>query len=381
MSTVGSQSDSIRVLVIGLGALGSLYSFLLTRANPRVHVTCVARSNFQPITDAGGLTVKSSKFGTHPSWNPDLLLQEGENGASIARQNHYDFVLVTSKAILENKTSDSVRPYLRTPSPGEKGPTIVLIQNGIGIEDEVAASLVPSHASGVFSAIAWIGANLRENGTVVEHGELERLEVGTFPSREPGSAPTPELQQFCDILNSGGGTTTPFADIQPLRWSKIFWNAAWGGACIVSRQSVDVILQPPNLPYILPAVRRTMLEVLATARSCGMGEDVLPAAKVDQSVEITYNSRPAGSTNSVGRGFKPSILVDLEAGRPMEVQAIIGNVIRLARKNGVDTPRLDMIMAALVPLQTAALNQSTVTKGDEADYPRVVEGWPIGLPL
>lgn len=370
--------DDLHVLFIGLGALGSIYSWLLSRSPLQPRITCVARSNYQAVTDAGGVTIKSLKYGTFGPWKPNVLLREGEQGAKTASRDRYDFVIVTAKAILERKMSDSIKPYLRPLQQGEKGPTIVLIQNGIGIEEEVHSALVPSHANGVLSGIAWIGAQLREAGTIVEHGGLERLEVGTFPSETLTETMHPELNSFCELWNSAGGVSVPCADIQPLRWSKIFWNAAWGGACLMARQSVDVVLSPVNIAYTIPVVRRIMLEVLAVARSCGIGEDVLPASSVDQSFELTYSSRPGQETNNLTSRFKPSILVDLEAGRPMELQAIFGKCVQLARRNGVDTPRLDMIIAALAPNQAIAL-ESTGGAAEEAFEVGLPDGRPVGL--
>ncbi|CAO1621593.1 unnamed protein product [Parajaminaea phylloscopi] len=343
-------------------------------------MTCIARSNYDAVQKAGGVSIQSLKYGKCGPWAPDVLLKEGEESAKVASQTLYDYVIVTAKAVLENKTSAFIRPYLRQLREGETGPTIVLIQNGIGIEDEVARSLIPSHANKVLTCIAWIGANLQEAGTLVEHGELERLEVGLFPSPADKQSIDVSLQAFCDLWNSAGGQAVPYANIQPLRWSKIFWNAAWGGVCVVARQTVYGLLLPGNLPFTLPVVRRIMLEVLAVARSCGIDEDALPASKVDDSIDITFSSRPGNCSRRLAKGFKPSILLDLEAGRPMELQAIIGNCVRLARQNGVDTPRLDMILAALAPNQAIALGREDGLYPDESGQ-GVPDGWPIGCPL
>ncbi len=56
--------------------------------------------------------------------------------------------------------------------------------------------------------------------------------------------------------------------------------------------------------------------------------------------------------------FKPSILLDLENGRPMELEPIVGNVVRMARERGVETPRLDLILAALKPSQVQAIERA-----------------------
>lgn len=87
-------------------------------------------------------------------------------------------VLYTAKLTPDvSPTEDIIRPYLSTSTPQDptsKKPVIVLIQNGVGIEDSVYEALVVKDklASGVISCVAWIGTNLIQGGTVVEHGAL-----------------------------------------------------------------------------------------------------------------------------------------------------------------------------------------------------------------
>lgn len=90
-----------------------------------------------------------------------------------------------------------------------------------------------------------------------------------------------------------------------------------------------------------------MLEVLTVARDVVTKEG---AASLPDSVALTIiqNENP----QSV---FKPSMLADLEAGRPMEVEAIIGGIVRKARASGKSTPRLEMIYASLKVIQTGLI--------------------------
>lgn len=91
-----------------------------------------------------------------------------------------------------------------------------------------------------------------------------------------------------------------------------------------------------------------MLEVLAVAHEVVSreGAAVLPDAVAEA---IIQNENP----QSV---FKPSMLVDLEAGRPMEVEAIVGGIIRKAHTHGKSTPRLEMVYAALKVIQRGLIS-------------------------
>jgi 2-dehydropantoate 2-reductase len=334
--------------------------------------------------------------------------------------------------------SSIIRPFLATPTSSQKLPTIVLIQNGVGIEDEPYEKLVLEEklAGAIISCCAWVGCNLVDGGKKIEHGSLERLEMGLFPTlpsskssksgkdspSHPSStdqnasapySPSAEEQQrlqgifdsFVALYKAGGGGAAPVPDIQPARWRKLLWNASWGGLCALSRQPVGALISEGSLHFSIGVVRRTMLEVLYVARACGYGEDVFPASAVDEAIKVTLSTympkhlpgepasaeeqamlkrqaeesiseKPATTPKSsdaapttgtstkpttgagLSPGFKPSILLDLEAGRPMETVPIFESVIERARLHGMETPRLDLIMASLRPSQVAAIDNA-----------------------
>jgi 2-dehydropantoate 2-reductase len=100
--------------------------------------------------------------------------------------------------------------------------------------------------------------------------------------------------------------------------------------------------------HLLDAVR-----VIYTARACGYSEKVLPSSSIDEVFNLTYSQAPSilpkGTPPNLGADFKPSLLVDLEANRGMELSPIIENVVKKARLHNVETPRLEIILAALRP--------------------------------
>ncbi|KAK0551525.1 hypothetical protein OC846_003240 [Tilletia horrida] len=407
-----------QVLVIGLGALGSVYAVALSKGGAQV--TAVCRSNYEHVKQHG-LDFRSDKFGNHPNWRPHRVIATPEE----AREQYYDYVLCAFKCVPDlEPTSDVIRPFLRNPAefpnehvPESGLPSIILVQNGVATEQEPYETLVLNEglAGSVISAVSWIASNLLDGGKRVEHGSLERLSLGVYPS--PLSAAAAELQgdaarklsgsapefkgrepdaehakarvdELVKILEKGGATPQPADDVQPLRWKKVLWNASWGALSCCSRQPVAALISEASLHYTISCVRRTMLEILYVARACGISEDVFPASSVDDALQVTLDMRSvpqsaqqsaalkasgekaiSGSSDSaptttttvpkpkhtMSPDFKPSILLDLENGRPMELLPIIGNVIELARMHLVDTPRLDLFMAALRPAQVQAI--------------------------
>ena len=113
------------------------------------------------------------------------------------------------------------------------------------------------------------------------------------------------------------------------------------------------MLEDDNLEYSASVTRKIMHEVVNTARACGYDEKALPSSSIDQVFNLTYSQAPSilpkDAKPNLGKDFKPSLLIDLEAKRGMELTPIIGNVVKLAKQHNVDTPRLEMIYAALRP--------------------------------
>ena len=148
----------------------------------------------------------------------------------------------------------------------------------------------------------------------------------------------------------------------------------------MARQPVSALLSAETLPYTSGVVRRIMLEMIDIARANGFSQERLPAAIVDQVYEITVRnsdakiydpSKPDKPIESAAQGdlladFKPSILVDLEKQRPMELVPIFCNMIARARRTNVDTPRLDLITAALKPQQEMIV-KATLQKDSSAE--------------
>ncbi|KAK0522935.1 hypothetical protein OC835_006412 [Tilletia horrida] len=438
-------SRAPQVLVIGFGALGSIYALALSKAG--AEITAVCRSNYEHVK-TNGLNIQSAKFGKYPNWKPHQVINDPEQ----ARQQYFDYVVCTFKCVPDlEPTSDVIRPYLRNPAdfpndpiPESGLPCIVLMQNGVSTEQEPYENLVLKEglAGSVISAVSWVTSNLLDGGKRVEHGSLERLSLGTYPSRpavaskerpsaggvksKGSSSDDPDhakarLDAFVRLLEEGGATPQPSDDVQPQRWKKLLWNASYGALSTVSRQPVAALVSDASLHYTVSCVRRLMLEVLYVGRACGMDEGVFPAKSVDDALQVTLDMRSvpqsaqesaslkqsadnalAGeqtssataakpSNHTMSPDFKPSLLLDLENGRPMELLPIIGNVIELARVHHVETPRLDLIMAALRPAQVQAIeaarrkwgtgnsaSSAAVPAKKEADVdgPRV-EGAPV----
>lgn len=386
------------VLLIGMGGVGVLYAFILQ--NGGANVTAVCRSNYEAVRDRG-IDVISDKFGEHTRWRPTRVARSPED----VRDIQFDFVVCTFKNVPDVVSdADVVRPYLERSAAHRPArlPYVVLLQNGIDFEQETHEALCtgPSPlAGGIISGVNWVGVTLVGQGSRIEHGLLEAMTVGAYPCPiEQPVAPehVAAVQRFVDIARAGGSQTTLSDDMIATRWRKITWNISWGGLTTLARRPVMELLQPETLPYSLGVVRGIMLEMMAIVRASGIGEDRVPAQIVDDNTFLTLKSTPAklrisrspdafleSKADTLRADFKPSILVDLERSRPMELEVIFTNMLRRARQYNVETPRLDMIVAALKPSQLEFVRSARGMSADpsaECDlHPRghITAGAPV----
>lgn len=121
-----------RVLVFGAGSLGIVYSWLLSRVIPESNITAICRSNYDAAS-RNGFTLNSTVWGDSLSVRPRVVRSMSE-AVEQSESQIFDYVLVTTKALPTTpSTAELIRPAI---TPGKT--TIVVIQNGIGVEEEYA---------------------------------------------------------------------------------------------------------------------------------------------------------------------------------------------------------------------------------------------------
>ncbi|EXJ91212.1 2-dehydropantoate 2-reductase [Capronia coronata CBS 617.96] len=314
---------SPRILIFGTGSIGAVYTYVLCRATKPVNVFTVCRSNYDVVSKQG-LTLNSTIFGQNLNVRPQVVRTVDE-AVAASEGKPFDYVIVTAKAIASTPSiPDQLRPAV------SESTTIALIQNGIGIED-IYRSAFPSNP--ILSCVVYLPATQVRPGTV-EHREVELLHIGTYPSTAP-SAHKDSADKLAALLHAGGASAEVHDDIQQSRWSKLLVNAAWNPICALSRSRDMQFLQ--SSPYALDLVKGVMLEIAAVAQASGYPS--ISSEVVDFQISRA-TARPLP-------GVEPSMLADAAAGRNMEVDAIVGNPLRIAEAKGVDTPLLKTVYALL----------------------------------
>lgn len=318
-----SPSPSPTVLVFGVGSVGAIYLHQLQRAG--CIVTAVCRSNYDVVAHQG-FTLRSPRFGS-VTYRPDHTVRSVHD---CPRDIEYDYVVVTTKAFPGRIPSlaDQLRPVLEN----HPHTAIVLAQNGIEIEKDIAEAF-PSNP--IISGVVYLPTIQTEAG-VIDHAEtLDLLELGTYPARAPDSHKR-KAERFVDLMVQGGGDAVLFEDIQEARWAKLLLNAAWNPICALSLCTDGGFLLTSE-PFARDLAWGIMMEIVTLARAVGIAGVDEEAAKK----RLALAERRARE----GTGREVSMLQDVRMGRPFEVEAIVGNAVRLGRTCGVPMPRLETVYA------------------------------------
>lgn len=310
----------IKALIVGAGAIGGFYGALLAKAGAEVSVVC--RSEFDLIKQSG-YSIESRDLG---NWRfmPHHILQHAEDYPEQA-----DYVVLCTKAIEGIDACSLIRPAI---SPNT---TIVFIQNGVEIEQPFIDAFPCTE---IISALAFICCNRLEPGHI-SHLAYGRLALGSLTK-----SISAKTERLGELFNATGIECLITDDIIGARWQKCVWNAPFNPLSVLSGGlATQDILSTQE-----PLVRSIMQEVVAIASACG---HPLPEDIIERNIANTRTMPP----------YKTSMLLDYEQGRPMETEAILGNTIRAARREGVTCPHLETLYA-LMKLRELKIAQNPNTR-------------------
>jgi 2-dehydropantoate 2-reductase len=163
--------------------------------------------------------------------------------------------------------------------------------------------------------------------------------IGRYPAGKSVKA-----EEIARLFNEAGLKCEVTEDAITARWRKLVWNAPFNPISVLAG-GADTKTMVEN-PESLELARQVMEEVCQVAEAVG---HPLPVGVVQENIEGTLRMSP----------YKSSMLVDFEAGRPMEVEAILGNVIRAAKRHGVAVPHMESLYGLLKLVDKKIREQKT----------------------
>ena len=301
----------MRIAILGSGAVGGYFGAKLARSGQ--DVTFVARGAHLEAIRARGLRIQSASLG-------DFVVRAPAE-ADTARIGHVDVVIVSVKAY-DNATALPMLPPMVGPDT-----VVVTLQNGVDSVDEVAAIVGEGR---VLGGTTYVATALEAPGLIVQTGVHRSIIFGeVFANR---GQITPRVQAIADALAAADIQTTAVPDARVPIWDKFVYLAAFSGFTGASRLAIGHIWKYPHVRDMFYGASR---EVAAIAAA----EGVTISANRFETLE-EYMEKLPPSTRS-------SLLIDLEQGKRIEVEALQGAAVRRAATHGVPVPILSTLYALL----------------------------------
>ncbi|RKN04957.1 2-dehydropantoate 2-reductase [Streptomyces radicis] len=315
----------MRVAVLGAGAIGAYVGAALHRGGAEVHL--VARGAQLAALRERGVRVLSPRgdFTAHPHATGD----PEEIGP-------VDYVFLGLKAQQYAGCGPLLEPLLG------RHTAVIAAQNGIpwwyfhgltghALEGRRIQAVDPGGAvSGTIPVRRAIGCVVYCSTEIAEPGVIRHLEGTRFSVGEPDGSVSARCVAFSEAMVAGGLKCPVEADLRNDIWIKLLGNVAFNPLSALTRATMVEIAVHPGARRLVGSM---MAETLAVARAAG------------SEPRISIDRRIAGAER-VGH-HKTSMLQDLEAGKELETDAILGAVVELAELTGVPAPTLRDVHAAV----------------------------------
>jgi 2-dehydropantoate 2-reductase len=231
-----------------------------------------------------------------------------------------DLVVLATKAMHVAAAAQTIGSLLKDETP------VLSIQNGLG-GPETAASVLGKDRVMV-GVVGGFGASMRGPGHA-HHNGMELVRLGEYGGMSGGGI-TPRLKKVEDVWASAGFRVKVFDDIDQLVWEKLICNCSLSGPCGVTGLTVGEVMSDPDLAKVSAACATEAFDV-ARKKGVRLGFDDPVAYTREFASKIPLS--------------RPSVLLDLMAGRKSEIDVINGSIPRVGRGIGVAAPVNEAITA------------------------------------
>jgi 2-dehydropantoate 2-reductase len=295
-----------RIAVVGSGAIGSYYGGKLAYHGRDVHF--LMRSDLAAVRKSG-LRIRSKTGNIHVT-KINCYESTAEIGAC-------DVVLIALKATSNSDLLELIPPLLHDRT------MLLTFQNGFGNEEFLAENFGGERVLGGLCFVCL---------TRIEPGLIEHYDYGKVMLGEYSGASLPRTHGIAEEFEQCGIVCSVVEDLALERWRKLVWNIPFNGLSIAAGGiHTAAILADDSLRT---AALGLMEEVIAAAGACG---------RFLSSTEALAQMK---RTEGLGE-YKPSTLIDFEAGKPLEIEAIWGEPLRRATAAGAHLPRLELLYSLL----------------------------------
>ncbi len=299
----------MKIAVMGAGGIGGCFGGLLAKSE--LDVTLIARGAHLQAIQQNGLQV------LQPEGGYTVEVKATDDPAEVGP---VDLVLLSVKTYQNQQAIPLMKPLIGSDS------AVITLQNGVESADEVGQVYGPER---VLPGAAYLLCNIDSPGVVRQRAPVARMAFG-----ESNGERSQRAIEFQDTLSEAGIEADLSEYVMKALWSKLLYNTPANGLACASRLTPRAFFESKEGAALFESAFSEVAAV-ATASGVSLGDvDVKGAMKL-------VAMRPMD-----GKG---SMQADLEAGRPLELEAIVGSVGRIGRRFNVATPLMDILYALLLP--------------------------------
>lgn len=303
----------MKVGILGSGAVGGYFGAKLARAGH--DVTFIARGAHLEAIRARGLEIRSPALGDF------TVKARAEQDTAVAGPQ--DLVVFAVK----NYDNATAVPML-SPMVGP-ATSVLTLQNGVDSVDDISRTIGPA---AVLGGTTYVATALASPGVIVQTGTHRRIVFGEV--FDPGIEVSPRVRAIHEAFLGADILSEAVPDARVPLWEKFIYLVPFAGFTGTARRPIGEIWTYPHVREMFYAAAREV-EAVARAEGITMTDTMWDRLR-------TYMDNLPGATRS-------SLLIDLEAGKRIEVAALQGAVVRRGARAGVPTPIVATLYAALEP--------------------------------
>ncbi len=316
----------MRVAVVGAGAVGGYLGAELVRAGHDVVFVDVGE-HLRAIRDCG-LAIRS------PLGN---FVAKGRAEMDPAAVGESDLVLFTVKSYHNAAALETLKRIACAST------SVLTLQNGVDSIDQVAAAVGTGRVVG---GAAYLATGIVGPGVIEQTGSIRRIVMGeVFGERSGVSA---RVAAIARAFRDGGIEVEEVANARVPIWQKFIYLSVIAGLCASTRLPIGPL-------WTEPAFRELFMDAVGEVVRVARAEAVaLPDDINDRILHYVANVSPA---------MRPSLLIDLSQGKPLEVDALLGSVVRRGQATGVPTPIMRVLYRVLQPHANGTSAAANIASG------------------
>lgn len=301
--------------IIGSGALGGFYGAKLQKAGLEVHF--LLHSDYHHVLQ-NGLIIKSK--------DGDFKLSQVNAYNNTNEMPKCDVILIGLKTTQNNLLAKFLPPLLK------ENTVVLLLQNGLSAEPEVAKIVGEQRLIGGISHLA---SNKLSFG-YIHHIDDGSIRIGRYARNYQFAKITNKMREITHDFEISGVPVYLTEDLLLERWKKLVWNIPYNSLSVILDARTNEIMGNANTINLVVEI---MQEVLEGAKSC---QRQIPDSYIQKMLDHTKKLQP----------YLTSMKIDYERRRPLEIEGIIGNPLRMAREAGIKLPKMGMLYQQLKFLDT-----------------------------